>query len=248
MSSCATTGAHGARRPSPRAPLAEPALEPEPEPVELVLHQLPVTDELLALQEAQVQYLSARMAEQMNDLLTYSSVVAEVWSDAGAELAPHQSKPHPLEHECATLATKRSAAQDQVGREEEAGRADEEAELQRIEEELRQLETEEHEHLGDQSPVARPSYTCEYECGFVGTFSEVADHEVLCPKQPQPLSPVAPSSSYTCEFKCGFVGTFVEVADHEARCPSQPQPRQSTGTSKKRVGGVVVVNGVEYFI
>eukprot|EP01043_Picozoa_sp_COSAG02_P010781 COSAG02_NODE_387_length_23294_cov_52.630610_3_plen_224_part_00 len=223
--------------------MAEPALEPEPEPVELVLHQLPVTDELLALQEAQVQYLSARMAEQMNDLLTYSSVVAEVWSDAGAELAPH-----PLEHECATLATKRSAARDQVRREEEAGRADEEAELQRIEEELRQLETEEHEHLRDQSPVARPSYTCEFECGFVGTFSEVADHEVLCPKQPQPLSPVAPSSSYTCEFECGFVGTFVEVADHEARCPSQPQPRQSTGTSKKRVGGVVVVNGVEYFI
>ena len=36
----------------------------------------------------------------------------------------------------------------------------------------------------DRSPT--PSYTCDFNCGFIGSFHEVADHEMLCQLQPRP--------------------------------------------------------------
>ena len=87
-------------------------------------------------------------------------------------------------------------------------------------------------------------YRCDGECGFSGTFVEVATHQLTCSAHLQRATlpaevPAALQAAqaqaycasgrhetrYACDGNCGFTGTFHEVVVHEATCPACPRRR-----------------------
>ena len=81
-------------------------------------------------------------------------------------------------------------------------------------------------------------YRCDGKCGFVGTFAEVATHELTC-------SVVLEQSAgrgnkggrretrYACDGECGFTGSYYEVAAHEATCPVAAKKSDSAGNQRQ---------------
>ena len=169
-------------------------------------------DELLLLQEAQVEHLSAKMAEQMGDLLKYSRVVTEVHAQQRA-----------------------SEGEKEGVRQKSGGEgSDDEAELLRIEEELRQLGAERQEGHDEEAEQVedRPQHQAERQ----------ADTEAQTETDAQRQRD---ADSHTR----GFVGALNQAAEL-ALSPIQPQLREAAGPPFQRAdeGDAVIVNGVEYYL
>lgn len=56
-------------------------------------------------------------------------------------------------------------------------------------------------------------FDCDFNCGFCGSFADVAAHEATCDKR---------MTIFDCEFDCGFEGFFHVVQAHEQTCDRRP--------------------------
>ena len=176
-------------------------------------------DELLALQEHELQRLSAGVTEQMDDILEYAVVEAEVRMDRIERLAAQHQELQYLERECTSLARKRVA-------EEAAETAREEAELRRLDEELQRMAQEEERQRLELEAAEREKaaqrkqwrlQVDEKQRQLQRYLEQQQQQRAPSTTKPPPL-PTAPAATHTCENNCGFCGTFSQVADHELVC------------------------------
>lgn len=76
---------------------------------------------------------------------------------------------------------------------------------------------------------AQTSFQCVHKCGFTGPYDVVADHELVCIK-----NPAARRKYFQCENGCGYTGSYDDVTAHEVRCKFVR--RKDTGQGSQHTG------------
>ena len=64
-------------------------------------------------------------------------------------------------------------------------------------------------------------FTCDFACGFAGSYEQVTAHEHRCSKNHAVASP-QPEKVFNCDYSCGFAGSFQQVSKHESICSKNP--------------------------